>query len=179
MLHILNMARHDKLLMVITYCIMLVLCLACKCSAPEHRESPFENAGFVLLEDMVDGVKVNAIRAPNGLIIYCQSTNVAVWFGTNGSIGVSFDAKTLHPKSIMLEVPTSKDTARQGVLDFNADGIPEKRRVVGSHAPEYFYKGAWYPKDIGAGEKDAIRFDRKSIVLRHDGTFWREALPEQ
>ena len=164
----------------ITASAALVLCFQSGCGKDAQNTNPLSDPSFTVKYMLVSGIKEKVIELNNGLIVRWNATNIDILFGkTNGGILTAIiDPTNSQARMIMRTITDLDGTPSQFVFDTNADGIPEKRSFYSRPVPEYFYKGAWYPKDTNANGAIGIRVNGKLTLLRHDGVYWNEVSPE-
>lgn len=108
-----------------------------------------------------------AIVSTNGVWLTIYTNNIGINFGVNRSITVNFDPNSQELQSILIE----KDN--EWISDFNADGIPDTKRVKGDGS-HIFFEGNWYRSEPGDGYA-SIEVEGKTIKVVHDGSRWRVA----
>ena len=147
------------------------------CGRNEQASAPISNQGYLATNTLINGVEEEVIILNNGVLIRWNGSNVDLLFGRlDGTILTALiDPASSRLNTVVLTRGNTNRVPYENIFDKNADGIPEKRTFAGDRSVDYFYKGAWYPKDAASGKTDAIRVDGKSVVLRYDGTNWTEA----
>jgi hypothetical protein len=149
----------------------LIILNLVSCSTKRNFISSNKSDLFSLTNTMMDDEKVQVVKSTFGLGILPRRSDLTIRFGTNGRLHVTFDQATLTPQTILLVKPMSDPELDEKIYDYNADGIPDLRKINDEVLTQVFYKGNWYYKqDIGTNA--VITYEGKPLTLFFDGATW-------
>jgi hypothetical protein len=123
-----------------------------------------------------DGSSEMILQGTNGLTLSLKQQRITLYFGTDNTVTVWFDPKTKRLSKILLETPDSERGPGEWITDFNADGIPDARRIKGKDGSEVFYNGIWLTSTPGNGTNAYVTIDGKPVPLFFDGIRWVKSI---
>jgi hypothetical protein len=139
-------------------------------SGDPPQNTVIELPAFSIVNRGAGGEFRQVIQVTNDPALYFTETDVVVWFGGGSYISIGFDRETLRPTESLFRVPASGERPAASVLDINADGVPDYRRVNGRELREIFYQGEWYP--VLEGTNLIIVMGEDQFRVRFDGRRW-------
>lgn len=144
-------------------------CLIAGCCGCDTGSEPSGSTrNLELRTQVVGGVERQVVQAKHGVSFSVSETNVIMWIGDASDFVVAFDPVTSIPESILIKIPAKDDQPAQAVWDYNADGIPEARKVDGSVTNDLLFQGQWYAKHFN-GTNLIIFVDGQGILIGWDG----------
>ncbi|HMJ65118.1 MAG TPA: hypothetical protein VK615_07185 [Candidatus Binatia bacterium] len=115
------------------------------------------------------------VQGTNGLALVWEDTNLTVYFAADHTLTIDVDRQTRKPMKMTLETPPDTREPGYWIVDRNADGVPDTRRIKGKSETEVFYLGEWCPSDQPTGGARMITSHGQKVRVVFDGNRWHEA----
>lgn len=129
---------------------------------------------YIVTNRFVGGEFRQLIQITNGMDLYFTSSNIVIGFCPGTTTVIPFDPETRRPSSIFWDFPATSNEPGQSVIDFNADGVPDFRRLEDEQKTrQIFLRGEWYTTEK-EGNHIAIDINGKKQKVHFDGRRWAE-----
>ena len=148
-------------------CALLVGC--------SRGKDPIKLPEYSIVNEVVGGGLRQVIYMTNGVSFYFSESNIVIWPTTNSSVVVVYDSKTKAFKSTMLKLPEANGEPSQLVLDTNADGVPEVRKLGSGLINQVLFRGEWYSKR-NKGKNVVVTNEAQEIELHFNGRRYVEVV---
>lgn len=112
-----------------------------------------------------------AIAFTNGVALTWNTNNIDIYASIQNSLHLSMDLEAMRFDGLQLCVPANESRPGYRMVDFDADGTPDKRWFYPGGRREFFMDGVWreaHTLEVGS----AVEIDGELVRVKFEGGSW-------